>query len=252
MSIQEFSDEFDILVASYAHKNLFGEESSQLDLNFDEYEKSVFLTQAQEAAVKNIYSSKATDDAFEYSEADRRQIESLVVTKIWDKSEEDYDILATIVENKEKNTTEYKDNYIHTVYKLPSDCWYIAYEQATLGGDDTCIKGKIVDVIPVTHDTYRRTVNNPFRGPNTRKVLRLDKGNTKVELVSKYDISQYLIRYLKRPEPIILVNLDGVSINNQIQSQTCKLSDSLHRTILEIAVQIAIKSRLGNSNTNNK
>lgn len=252
MGIQEFSDEFDVLVASYAHKNLFGEESSQLDLNFDEYEKSVFLTQAQEAAVKNIYSSKTTDDAFEYSEADRRQIESLVVTKIYDNSKEDYDILATIVKDKEKNTTEYKDKYIHTVYELPSNCWYIVYEQVTLGGDDTCINDKIVDVVPVTHDIYHRTVNNPFRGPNTRKVLRLDKGETKVELVSKYDVSQYLIRYLKRPEPIILVNLDGVSINNQIQAQTCKLSDSLHRTILEIAVQIAIKSRLGNSNTNNK
>jgi hypothetical protein len=37
-------------------------------LNFDEYEKSVFLTKAQEELVIHYYTGKATGDSFEDTE----------------------------------------------------------------------------------------------------------------------------------------------------------------------------------------
>ena len=68
-----------------------------------------------------------------------------------------------------------------------------------------------------------------------------------VELISDEDIRSYLVRYMSRPEPIILIDLpDGLSINgdeNKYKTE-CKLNPGLHRTILEIAVNMAIKSRV--------
>ena len=50
MTTEEFSNEFDTLLNSY------GENPSTIEL--DEYEKSVFLTKAQEEIVIDLYSGK--------------------------------------------------------------------------------------------------------------------------------------------------------------------------------------------------
>ena len=64
-----------------------------------------------------------------------------------------------------------------------------------------------------------------------------------VELISKQDIRSYLVRYLSRPTPIILLDLpDGLSINNIKTETECKLNPCIHRMILEVAVSLAINS----------
>ena len=50
MTTEEFSNEFEVLLNSYASK----QPNTVLDLQFDEYEKSVFLTKAQEELVTHI------------------------------------------------------------------------------------------------------------------------------------------------------------------------------------------------------
>lgn len=66
-----------------------------------------------------------------------------------------------------------------------------------------------------------------------------------VELISDEDIRGYLVRYMSRPEPIILLDLpEGLFINNVNEKTECKLNPGLHRTILEVAVNMAIKSRV--------
>ena len=65
MTNEEFSNEFDNLV----NKNIakpFGVDSTPLE--FDEYEKSVFLTKAQEEIVEGLYTGKILGDSFEESE----------------------------------------------------------------------------------------------------------------------------------------------------------------------------------------
>jgi hypothetical protein len=95
--------------------------------------------------------------------------------------------------------------------------------------------------------------NNPFRGPNTRRVLRLDKGNTEVELVSNNTIGKYTIRYVKKPDPIILVDLIDETIDGVSTAQTCKLNKSIHRDILDRAVKLALTSKvINNSNSEKK
>ena len=49
MTTEEFSNEFDVLVQSFSRQNQYGDISTEIA--FNEYEKSVFLTKAQEAIV---------------------------------------------------------------------------------------------------------------------------------------------------------------------------------------------------------
>ena len=91
-------------------------------------------------------------------------------------------------------------------------------------------------------------MENPFRQASKRRALRLDYGTTNddtnvVEIVTKYNIKDYTIRYLSKPTPIILSDLDGLSIDNETKITECKLNSVLHKPILERAVLLALTSR---------
>ena len=232
MTTEEFSNSFDVLLNSYKANSQVGEQSSIIDINLDEYEKSVFLTNAQEELVESVYSGKNPfRDSFEKTEEVRRYLSNL--TKTYKTS------------NKEDVNSGLSDNSVF--FKLPDDLWFITYEAVNLEGDNLCANGKNTSVTPITQDEYHKIKNNPFRGSNKRRALRLDLGDNMVEIISKYNVEEYLVRYLSRPTPIILVDLpDGLTINNESNKTDCKLNSALHRTILERAVQLALISKGAN------
>ena len=232
MTNQQFSDEFDVLLNSFSTQALFGKEGSSLNIEVDEYEKSLFLTQAQEEVVINLYNGKNPyGDSFESSEELRRYLDGLVKTKSYT-AEDTLDSIQDKV-------------YINSVfYKLEKDVAFITFEQVTFGEDAGCYKGRTADVYPVTQDEFNRIIRNPFRGPTNHRVLRMDTGNNIVELISKYPIDKYLIKYLAKPSPIILEDLpNGLTIERESEETPCKLNDILHKTILKRAVQLALASK---------
>ena len=217
MTNEEFSNEFDILINNI-----------NVGLEFDEYEKSVYLTKAQEEVVEGLYTGKITGDAFEGTEQLRRYLADLV---------------KTVILPCNKAPKGLSNDSVFAV--LPDDLWFITYESVALNGDTPCINSKEIQVVPVTQDEYHRIKGNPFRRQNSRRALRLDVGNSMVELISDEEIRSYLVRYMSRPEPIILLDLpEELSINNVNEKTECKLNPGLHRTILEVAVNMAIKSRV--------
>lgn len=230
MNNSEFSDQFDVLVQSYRRFRDFDNKEPLDTIEFDEYEKSVFLTKAQEDIVKELYSGRYTGDSFESSEQLRRELDSLVQQREY-------------VAGEEQVTKLSDGKYIHTVYTLPEKLFYIVYEQVSWDSEDPCLSSLLADVYPVTHDEYWRVRSNPFRGPNTKRVLRLDKGDMQVELVSIADIGQYIIRYLVKPNPIVLEDLPNESIDGVNTAQTCQLNPSLHREILDRAVRLALMTK---------
>lgn len=221
MNIKEFSDGFDALL------NSFGVLPNMV---LDEYEKSVFLTNAQEGLIIGLYNGKGSfGGSFEGTEEVRRYISELVKT----------------YETNEKLTDYLGISRNSMFFKIPEDVWFITYESAILQDDGLgCSNGGEVLVVPVAQDDFYKVQGNPFRGPNKRRALRLDiKGNA-IELVSEYNVGKYLIRYIARPNPIILVNLpDGLSINGVSAETECELNPVIHRAILERAVGLAIASR---------
>ena len=178
-----------------------------------------------------MYNGKNTfGDSFEKTEEIRRYLSNLIKT------------YTTSV----KETT-YKGLSKHSVFfKLPEDLWFITYEAVDLKDDGLgCKNGEDVCVTPVTQDEYHRIRKNPFKGSNERRALRLDLNKEAVEIVSKYNVASYLVRYLSRPNPIILNDLpNDLSINGINKKTECGLNPVIHRAILERAVRLAIISRV--------
>lgn len=228
MTTEEFSNEFDTLLNSYSNTEKFGITHSTIEL--DEYEKSVFLTKAQEDVVIDMYNGKNTfGDSFEKTEEIRRYLSSLIKTYTTSTKEITYKGLSK-----------------HSVFfKLPEDLWFITYEAVDLKDDGLgCKSGEDICVTPVTQDEYHRIRKNPFRSSNERRALRLDLNEEVVEIVSKYNVASYLVRYLSRPNPIILTDLPSdLSINGINKKTECELNPAIHRSILEKAVKLAIISK---------
>ena len=213
MTTEEFSNEFDTLLNSYLVTGEFGKVENLSTIKLDEYEKSVFLTRAQEEIIISFYNGKNPfRDSFEKTEEIRRYLSSLVKTYTTTDKKTGYTGLS--------NTSIF--------FELPEDLWFITYESVSIEDDKECIDGKEVLVVPVSQDEYYRISKNPFR--------------------SKYNINIYLVRYITKPNPIILINLpNNLSINNISIKTECKLNTAIHRTILERAVKLAIFSRVPNA-----
>lgn len=227
MTNEEFSNEFDTLIGTNVVPKSFGQGGASLE--FDEYEKSLFLTKAQEDVVRALYNGTLTGESFEKTEELRRELSSLIKT---------YSTSDKLLKDGIS-----VDSYF---FAIPEDVWFITYEAVTsLDNRLDCLKGSTMEVVPVAQDEFHRTKENPFRRPNKKRVLRMDIENNIVELISKYTIDSYLIRYLAKPDPIVLINLsDGLSVNNISTETKCKLNPVLHRAILDMAVKLAINSRI--------
>lgn len=229
------SDTFDTMLNSYATKRNFGDQNSNVTIELDEYEKSVFLTQAQEEVVIGLYSGRnPIGVGFENTEELRRSLDILVKQHTY--TDED-------VEQNLKGLSRRS-----VFYKLPEDLLFITLEQIRWKDRRLqCYNGRIADVLPITQDEYNRVRDNPFKGPTKYKVIRLDPGGKIVELISDYHIGEYLIRYLSKPEPIILVDLpETMSIDGMRTVNDCKLNVLLHNMILEKAVRIAYATKTNN------
>ena len=231
MTNAEFSDLFDTLADSYAFHAAFGEQSSTFALALNEYEKSFFLTKAQEEVVQSFYAgNNATGKSFESTEEQRRHLSNLV-------KEATLSPISNITGNPIGMDSKSK------FFTLPSDVWFITYEAVNLE-NGKCEGMTSMDVYPVTQDEYHKIKRNPFRGVNDRRALRLDLADDVVEIKCKYPVASYYLRYLRKLNPIVLINLpDGLSIDGISTKKPCELHESLHRIILEHAVKTAINSR---------
>lgn len=227
MNVQEFSNTFDTLLQPYITKDING---NQNNLAFDEYEKSVFLTKAQEQIVLELYQE------LEQSEEVRKYLSNLIKTDNY-------------VPVGEQDETLINDNFKSYKVEISNDILFMIYEQCTLSDENNCINNKVVSVVPTIHDDLDKVLKNPFKSPNSRKVIRLDFDN-KIELISKYNISNYKVRYLKKPNPIILVELeDNLSINNgDTKVSNGETNPILHERVVQRAVQLAVQSKVKSNN----
>jgi hypothetical protein len=76
MNNQEFSNQFDVLVSSYRRFRDFDNKEPRDTIEFDEFEKSFYLTKAQEEVVVNLYNGRNPYGVtFEGTEELRRYLE---------------------------------------------------------------------------------------------------------------------------------------------------------------------------------
>lgn len=214
---------------------LFNNITSNQAPGLNEYEKSVFLTKAQDELVKNYFVPEGNPHQKGFDGNQKRQI--------------DFSMLM------ESGTVELTDGggVVDTrayTGMLPDGIMYIINEVLQLGEDNYPRQ-----VIPLTYDEYTRLMSKPFKEPLKYQAWRLMVSTTgdaqNVEIITtssdkkkyKSDVS-YVIRYVKRPDPIVLVDLDasfgeGLSIHGATEATPCKLDPSIHEEIVQRAVELA-------------
>lgn len=157
MTTQEFSNEFDIL-----YNNIMSNQAPGLD----EYEKSVFLTKAQDEILKNYFNPKGNKYQEGFDGNQKRQ----------------YDFSNLIRTASLFNINSIKKDRISDLEKLdkrsipfvfPQD-YFIAVNEVI--SDST---GNYYSVIPLTYDEYQRNMSKPYAYPTKRAAWRLltDKKN---------------------------------------------------------------------------
>lgn len=213
MDAAEFEREFDLLYNNISSNNA---------PSIDAYEKSVFLTEAQEELITAIY-----DGSFENTEKFREYLNNLVVNKSYDSTNDIADL------SNYPNCIPVSSNSI--LFAPPSDMMFITYE--ALSVDKGKCGNMTVLVKPTTQDEYHRISRNPFRRARNKEALRLNT-NGLLEIVYPENSYTYQIRYIKKPNPIILYEIAGLTINGKDGTEPVPIETDpmLHRFILNAAV----------------
>lgn len=160
-------------------------------------------------------------------------------------NEETRAYLDTLVKQGSMTPVSSAESHSHIVddsklFTTPNDVMFVVYESAKItDNSNPCITNRQVVVKPVTHDQFWSIYNNPFKGSNDRKILRITHSETAnnvtveyYELVTKYAVSEYVMRYVALPEQIS-------DIFTSTSEDICALPKSLHNTLVDYTVNIA-------------
>lgn len=221
MTTEEFSTEFDIL---------YNNVSSNQAPGLDSYEKGVFLTIAQEDIIK-AYFNPVYNKAHEgFDGSQKRQ----------------YDFSTLIVTTKLNQQLPSLNNNISSkniLFGFPVD--YFLSLNEIISDDE-----RTYAVIPITYTEYQKQLIKPYSKPPKKVAWRLFiSGNelgTTAEIIGNFTGDPvYTLRYIKKPSPIILEDLEGVAIRGEDKKTECALPSELHPEILKRAVELAKATYIG-------
>lgn len=254
MTAEEFSNQFDLL-----YNNITSNQAPGLT----EYEKSVFLTKAQSEIVKNYFSPQSKGNNLQqgFDDSAKRQADFSTLMKTDD---------CTQITTSLPEKIDPRDDT--TVWTFPTDVFIVINESIKTAS------GKYLQVIPLKYDEYTRLMSKPFKRPLKNQAWRLINSGTtsngnesekKVEIITNVGdtiatTGGYRIRYVRSPKPIILADLDGLTIDGyKFTGQTapagvtkttsgCEIDPILHEDILQRAVELAkiAWTATGQDNTN--
>ena len=257
MTNSEFSDSFSTLLNSYNTQAQFGEQSSKREIVLDEYEKSVLLTQAQDIVVKSYFDGTLNQQRQGFDDSTRRQVDFSSLIKV-----------ATLTAS-EDNSSVFDDRGI--IYDLPkregrsgaasAEVLFILNEKLTFTPTAKEKASKDFVIVPINYKEYDREMSKPYAQPLKKQAWRLFQNSAtgfdlKTELIPRWNYKEakdkeegtfvYKIRYIKRPQPIILENLPNeLNIDGESEESPCELNPILHSDILNKAVELAISTRGG-------
>ena len=235
MTTQEFSSEFDIL-----YNNIMSNAAPGLN----EYEKSVFLTKAQEEILKNYFNPKGNKYQEGFDDNEKRQI--------------DFSGLATVITIPSYSNSQYiKIDDRSLLFLMPNDMLFALNEVCEITENNI---NRLVNVVPISFIEYSRLISKPYKRPLKNQCWRLISSNFEKDRVFELILpfgsivpGSYRIRYISRPAPIILVDLSteypGLSINGITSVTECELDSSIHYEILQRAVELAKSTYTGDLRT---
>lgn len=219
MTNPEFEDQFDVL-----YNSITSNQAPGLDI----YEKSVFLTKAQDEVIKSYFDPRSNKVMEGFDGSERRQIDFSRITKTG--SFDTFEDALYDPRGNSKSTT------------IPSDVLMFLNErvEVTRAGSTNPV---YLTVIPIQYNEYNRLMSKPFKRPlyyQAWRVLNYSDASKADLVVGPSDIiTKYSIRYVRRPNPIVLGDLEGLSIEGVSNNSECEVDPILHPEILQRAVEFA-------------
>lgn len=223
---QELSYKFDIYYNSITSNQAPG---------LSEYEKSVFLTKAQDEILKNYFNPKGNKYQEGFDGSEKRQIDFSVITNTF----KDTLFSNPIFDPRVKGAK---------VASLPPDVMLIINERAKVRRSS---KDVYLTVVPISFDEYDRLMSKPYKRPLKNQAWRLLTHNSSLNqcdlIMGPEDtLVEYDVRYIRQPKPIIVGDTDELTINgytygnsSSSETQGCELDPILHEEILQRAVELA-------------
>lgn len=218
MNNLELSQQFDLL-----YNNLASDQAPPLN----SYEVSVFLTKAQLEIVKQRFLPTGNFKQTGIDDSHKRQV--------------DLSELIKMDSPKQLSTSTY--DIRGTIYSLPEDYFLMLNEQVIISTGSTLV------VCPIKYDEYNRIMMKPYHEPYKKQAWRINHNNSQIEIIphTGETVLTYRIRYVKRPQPIILEDLeDGLSIEGLTKATECELNPEVHSEIVDRAVFLAKAFYLNN------
>lgn len=235
----EWEERFDVL-----YNNITSNQAPGLNT----YEKCVLLTKGQDEVLKNHFTanSKGNDIAQGYDDGPKRQI--------------DFSMLTTSSEVSSVADAKFDTRSNSKSITLPSGIMMIINELVQVTRNSAAAT---LVVKPLRFDEYDRLMSKPFKRPLKNQAWRLinsDSANKADIIVGPDDvITKYIVRYIRKPKPIIIGSLDGLTIDGYqygtsaakaADPQTtpptgpdytsgCELDPMLYEEILQRAVELA-------------
>lgn len=238
MTTQEFSNEFDVLYGNIVAPNAPA---------LDEYEKSVFLTKAQSDIIRDYFNSRVDNGEGGFDGSQKRQYDfSQLITTTTLQNVVTYTPGSGGIIPSEYIDPTLKIDKRSLCYKFPKD-YFLSVNEIIL---DT---KRQYSVISISYSDYQRLMTKPYAYPPKNSVWRLFTSTTfttqadstlvpLAEIIGKFEGSiEYHLRYIKKPSPIILVNItsDNLTIEGESNKTECQLPSEIHQEILERAVTLA-------------
>lgn len=243
MTCTEMSNEFDLI---------FNNIMSNQAPGIDEYEKSVFLTKAQNEIILDYFSPKGNKFQEGFDGSERRQIDFSNIIFVEEKS---------LVTGSTGNYTKLDGR--SSLFKVPVDALLIINESLVL--TKTNERTYTLAVIPISYVEYTRMMMKPYKLPAKSQAWRLLNSTSVGDNVGPYSeiiynsgaYSGYTpvcnVRYVKRPSPIVLINLEDaysdVSIDGVTAQTPCSLDEIIHRDIVQRAAELAKAAYTGDLTT---
>lgn len=220
-TLVEMSNEFDIL-----YNNIM----SNMAPGLNEYEKSVFLTKAQDEIVKNYFNPKGNKYQEGFDDNQKRQV--------------DFSMLITTIKHATLDTAGTFDTRSKVV-DFPTDALFVINEMVMASNDAKSYVA--LTVSPLSFGEYMRLMAKPYKYPPKSicwRLLNVNDSTRKAELITSYtNLKDYVVRYVKQPSPIVLVDLDDaysdVSIGGETKQTAYSLDPILIHEIVQRAVELA-------------
>lgn len=224
MTGSEFSNQFDVL-----YNNITSNQAPGLN----EYEKSVFLTKAQDEIVKNYFLPQSNPKQAGFDGNQKRQMDFSMLMEVANVQAAVGSLFSLDSEEGKLDPRAVEASWPSRIFLIVNET--LSFKEAKTGKTPTDILYKTFfqrQVIALDYAEYTRLMSKPYKEPLKNQAWRLlvsqgDSDTKVVDIIAGHNDLRWLtstptwgtqremrynLRYVRKPKPIIVVPIDSYGV----------------------------------------